>query len=313
MKQKYNYSKELRNPFSFGEIDFEKPVVIKTMKFVFSGISRRVLRYRPPKGTRKTVLQIPTEDGAFIPCFLIEPENANENLPVIIYCHGGGFIGPVQEHMLQNAVYYSQNLNCRVFLPEYRLVPEYPFPIPLNDCYDVLLYINNNAREYRIDMDKLIVYGDSAGGCLAAGITHLARDRNGPRAKGQMLIYPVTDNSMKQKSIEEYKDSVWSKSANRHMWNLYLKNGYQGLRKYAVPLKSDNFKDLPPAYVEPCEMDTLRDEGIEYAQKLIEAGIPTELNVTKGAYHGFDEDYSSNLVKNVLLHRCEVIKKMLNY
>jgi acetyl esterase/lipase len=60
-------------------------------------------------------------------------------------------------------------------------------------------------------------------------------------------------------------------------------------------------------------MDTLRDEGIEYAQKLMEAGIPTELNVIKGAYHGFDEDYSSNLVKSVLLHRCEVIKKMLNY
>ncbi len=311
MKQKYKYSKELRTPFSFGEIDFERPVVIKTMKLVFSGISRRVLKYKPPKGIKKTVFQIPTDDGMTIPCFLIEPENANDDLPVIIYCHGGGFIGPIQESMLQNAVYYTQNLNCRVFLPEYRLVPEHPFPTALNDCYAALLYINDHASEYRIDMKKLILYGDSAGGCLAAALAHIARDRNGPKAKGQVLIYPVTDNSMKQKSIEEYKDSVWSKSANRHMWNLYLKNGYQGMRKYAVPLKSDNFKDLPAAYVEPCEMDTLRDEGIEYAQKLMEAGIPTELNVIKGAYHGFDEDYSSSLVKKVLLYRCEVMKKML--
>ena len=308
---KYNYSEELKAPLSFGEINFENPVINKAMQLIFLYIKWQTEKYKPPKGIRKTLFQINVHGSESIPCFLIEPQETTEDLPVIVYYHGGGFICPVQKMMLDNSSYFVERLKCRVFLPNYRLAPKYPFPIPLEDSYAALLHIQEHAKEYCIDMEKLIIYGDSAGGCLTAGVTHLIRDRGGPRAKGQMLIYPTTDNSMNHKSMDEYKDAVWPKKSNQHIWNLYLKKCEDGMLKYAAPLNSDDFTGLPAAYVEPAEMDTLRDEAVEYAHKLMRAGIPTELNIIKGAYHAFDAEHSSPLVQRVLNHRCEVMKMML--
>ena len=308
----YNYSPELKVPRSVGDIKFDSFITGNLMKLSFKAMNRKAKNYEVPEGIKKTVFDITSFDGKVISCYMVGPEKTKKNVPAIVYYHGGGFFGPLQPMMFQNAVHYAQQLNCNVFLPEYRLAPKYSFPVPLEDCYSTLLHIVEHAAELHVDKKKIIIYGDSAGGCLAASVTHLIRDRKGPEAVGQMLIYPVTDNSMNHKSMEDYKDAVWTASASRQMWNMYLKSGDQGMIKYAAPLNSDDFSNLPQAYVEPQEMDCLRDEAIAYAKKLQESGTMTEINIIKASYHGFDEDITSPLVQRVLKHRCDVMRRMFD-
>ena len=306
----YNYSQELKTPRSVGNISFEGFVSGRLMKLSFKIMNLQAKKYKIPEGLQKKILNIPTFDGVTIPCYMIGPEKIEADAPSIVYYHGGGFFGPLQPMMMQNAVYYSKQLKCNVFLPEYRLAPRFPFPVPLEDCYSTFQYITKNANELSVDKNNIIVYGDSAGGCLAASITHLSRDRKGPKAAGQMLIYPVTDNSMKFESMEKYKDAAWTACANRQMWDMYLRNGIQGMENYAVPLKSDDFSNLPKAYVEPQEMDCLCDEAVAYGKRLEESGTETEINIIKASYHGFDADISSPLVKRVLAYRVNVMRSM---
>lgn len=125
-----------------------------------------------------------------------------------------------------------------------------------------------------------------------------------------MLVYPVCDNeSGKYASVENYKDAVWSKKANKTMWKTYLKQGTKNIA-YVVPIKSD-LRNLPPAYIEPQEIDILRDEAVAYADKLKAAGVAVEMNKIPGSYHGFDSDFKSSLVKRVYEKRYQVIKRML--
>lgn len=309
----YPYSEELKKPIPIGAIDFERPIALRLLKRVVAIQRHLASRYKAPEGMRKTLVQVPAHEGGIIPCFVIEPDYNDRTLPCIIYYHGGGFMLPIQEMMLKHAFDFAGQLPCRIFLPDYRLMPEHPFPVALEDAYSALAHIHAHARYFKIDPDRLILYGDSAGGCLAAGVTHLLRDRGAPvKPVGQILIYPATDHSMNHPSMDEYKDAAWSKVANRHMWNLYLKNGDHGRLSDAAPLNRTDFTGLPPAYVEPAEMDTLRDEGIAYAQKLRQAGIETELNVIPGAYHGFEKDDESPLVQRVMAHRLDVMRRMLS-
>ena len=309
---KYDYSPELKKPTSIGNISFEGSVSGRLMKLSFKIMNLQAKKYKVPEGLQKKILYIPTFDGSTIPCYMIGPEKTQADIPAIVYYHGGGFFGPLQTMMIQNAVYYSQQLKCNVFLPEYRLTPRFPFPVPLEDCYSTLQYIAGHANELSVDKNNIIIYWDSAGGCLAASTAHLSRDRKGPKAVGQMLIYPVTDNSMNFESMKKYKDAVWTVCANRQMWDMYLRNGIQGMGKYAVPLNSDDFSNLPEAYIEPQELDCLCDEAVAYSKKLEEAGIKTEINIIKASYHGFDADNSSPLVKRVLAYRVNIMRRMFN-
>lgn len=161
-----------------------------------------------------------------------------------------------------------------------------------------------------VDKGRVLVYGDSAGGCLAESVTLLNRDRENYHLRGQMLVYPVCDNeSEKYASVKNYKDAVWSEKANETMWKTYLKRGTKNIA-YVVPIKSD-LKNLPPAYIEPQEIDILRDEAVAYADKLKAAGVAVEVNIIPGSYHGFDSDFRSSLVKQVYEKRYQVINRML--
>lgn len=305
---KYNYSDELRQPFGFGDFNFEKPIPLMIMRLFFSIMNAQAKRYKVSSGLKKSIVQIQITEETSIPCFVIEPETTLDKLPAIIYIHGGAFIGPVQRLMIQNAAFYANALNCRVFVPEYRFAPRYPFPTSLYDSYNSYEHIVENANKYNIDRDKIIIYGESSGGCLAASVCHMIRDNKKHIPKAQMLIYPVTDDSLTSESMEKYKDAFWSKQASKHMWRLYLKNGDFGMKGYAAPLQNQNFNNLPPAYIEPAEIDVLRDEAIAYAEKLTSAGILIELNIIKRAYHAFDSDRNSPLTKRVLEHRLEFMK-----
>ena len=308
---KYDYSKELKKPVSFGNMNFENPLIRAFMRAGCNLSNLQIKPFKSEDGISRKTIYIPVEDKVKIPCIVIEPLDTKQTLPSIIYFHGGAFVCPIVSLMIQNAAYYAKTLRCRVFLPEYRLAPKYPFPTPLYDCYNSYNHIVANHAEYMIDKENTVIYGDSAGGCLAASVCHMLRDNKKHMPNAQILVYPVTDNSMTSESLEQYKDAAWTKIANMHMWNSYLKNGHMDMIGYAAPLHNLNFNNLPSAYIEALEMDTLRDEAIAYADKLKDAKLTVDTYLVKGAYHGFDIDHTSTLVKKVLEHRVKVMQNFL--
>ncbi len=249
-------------------------------------------------------------DGKEIEFYSFTPMEKKEKYPAMIYYHGGGFMFPIQKFMMDNSVRYCERLGIKVFLPEYRISLEDSCDTIIEDCCRMLEYVFQNAEKLGIDEERVIVYGDSAGGCLAESVTLLNRDRKNYHLCGQMLLYPVCDNeSGKYASVENYKDAVWNKKANETMWRTYLKRGTKNI-EYAVPIKSD-LRNLPPAYIEPQEIDILRDEAVAYADKLKAAGVKVEVNIIPGSYHGFDSDAKSPLVKRVYEKRYRIMKEML--
>ncbi|KAJ6151068.1 hypothetical protein N7470_007662 [Penicillium chermesinum] len=144
---------------------------------------------------------------------------------------------------------------------EYRLAPEHPQPAQLEDSYAALLWFTSHAEELSVDLNHIFVIGASAGGNLAAGVTLLARDRAGPKIRGQLLAYPVLE--------ENY-------SHREHA------NGY------TLPLRMKDLTGLPPTFIDVGEADVVRDEDVKYASELWKAGVSTELHVWPGAWHGFD-------------------------
>lgn len=293
----YHYSKELPPTLTFGDLNFSNPAVERATQ-VYLAATKQLTRQ-----TNTPSFKMDTGDGS-IDVYTIQPDDT-QTRPAILYCHGGGFMFPVQANQIAFSKIFVEKTGARVFLPDYRCAPEYPFPTPFEDCYETYLYMLNHADELHIDPKKIIVYGDSAGGSLAAAVCQKARDEHVQAPAAQMLIYPVTDNSQTTKSLDEYAYGAWSKTSNRQMWEIYLKNGDYGELQYAAPLQAKDFSNLPKAYVEPSEIDALRDEGIAYADKLKSAGNDVTVNIIKGAYHGFDGQLFSPLTRRVFETRTQ--------
>lgn len=244
-------------------------------------------------------------DGETIDCYVLEPEGGCMKLPTMLYCHGGGFFLPIQPMMLALGAQYALELGIRVYLPEYRMLPEYPNPYPFRDCLSILEEIQEKDTPY-------LLYGESAGGTLAAGLALWARDHAMKPACGQCLIYPVLDNRCSRyPSMRLYAEAAWPLKNNLTMWRAYLQNGKDGLDDYIVPMLAPDVSALPPAYLEPQQIDILRDEAIGYARRLEEAGNHVNLNVIEGSYHGFDADPQNPFVQKIVHQRIEQMREML--
>lgn len=309
-KEKYHYNEELMEPAGSINCNRNNPLVALREIRSIQRAKKEVKNYVPSYGIKMEQITYRSYDSSEILCYILKRKSEPvHKAPCMIYYHGGGFMMPLQEMMLRNAAHYARHTGCTVFLPEYRYVPKVSCRTVIEDCFYLVKHLREHAPEYQIDMEKLIIYGDSAGAALAAGVTHLMRDRKLPKAAGQMLIYPVTDcYSERHASMETYRYAFWPKSSNDYMWKLYLRGADNDTKKLAAPLNMENFEGLPPAYVEPQEIDILCDEGIAYAEKLKGQESLIELNVIRGSYHGFDFDHESPLVQRVLRHRCEIIR-----
>ena len=157
-----------------------------------------------------------------------------------------------------------------------------------------------------------LLYGESAGGTLAAGLALWARDHGIRAANGQCLVYPVMDNRCSRyASMRLYSDAAWPLKNNLTMWREYLKNGKDGLDDYLVPMTAPDVSNLPKAYIEPQQIDTLRDEAIAYANRLQNAGKKVSLRSVEGSYHGFDADWEYAFVQDVVRGRITQMREML--
>jgi acetyl esterase/lipase len=196
---------------------------------------------------------------------------------------------PEQGHVLCSR--WAAELGVLVVSVDYRLAPEDPFPAGLEDCYSALQWLHDEAGSTGVDPARIAVGGDSAGGGLSAALSQLARDRNGPAICFQLLEYPMLDDRTVLRAGTEGRGRfLWTPESNRFAWTAYLgRSPIEGdAPLYAAPARTEDVSGLPPAWVGVGDLDLFHDEDVAYAERLRVAGVPCELDVVPGMYHGAD-------------------------
>lgn len=223
---------------------------------------------------------------------IVDPAPGGKGRPVLVHTHGGGYVArsaALAMNFLQTA---AQACNCVVVSVDYRLAPETPFPGSLEDNYAALSWVYANADALGVDRDRIAVGGESAGGGHAAMLAIAARDRKEIPLAFQLLIYPMLDDrtGSSQPVPPHIGTFVWTAESNRFGWTslLGIPAGSPKVPPGSVPARVENLAGLPPAFIVTGAIDLFVEEDIQYARRLIATGVPTELHVVPGAYHGFD-------------------------
>tara|TARA_X000000368_G_scaffold292680_1_gene232713 strand:+ start:3987 stop:4943 length:957 start_codon:yes stop_codon:yes gene_type:complete len=218
---------------------------------------------------------------------LYKPIDLAKESPCLLWMHPGGMtIGDANMEDLtsaQRAVDHS----CLVASVDYRLAPENPYPSAPDDCYAALLWFANNASELGISSSRIAIGGASAGAGLAASTSLRARDESGPEIVFQLLTYPMLDHRNTNPSSYGVMDDfrVWNRKANLISWEAYL-GDLTDIPTYASPSLELNLSNLPPTMISVGALDNFVDECIDFAQRLMQAGVRTDLRVYGGAFHG---------------------------
>ncbi len=254
-----------------------------------SAANRTAVQPDPPAMQSVEDMRIPAPHGA-IPVRVFKPLTLPKaDLAAgLVYYHGGGWvIGDLDGYDVVCRE-IATKAGLIVVSVDYRLAPEHKFPAAVDDCIAATDWVARNAAKLGIDADKLFVGGDSAGGNLAAVVSMHARDNNGPRIKGQVLVYPVTDLAMNTASYKDPETGVLlTHSLMRWFRDHYLTDHKQIDDWRASPLRMSNLKGLPPAYVLTCGADPLHDEGEEFARRLKHAGNEVIHADYPGQFHAF--------------------------
>ena len=238
---------------------------------------------RLPMGTRSSddgvdVVDLPSGAGAR----LYRPTAAAAPTAALLWIHGGGYLlgSPEQDDALCRR--YVQRLGIVVAAARYRLAPEHPYPIPLEDCYTVLTWL---AGLPGVDADRIAIGGASAGGGLAAALGFLARDRGEVSPVLQVLSYPMLDDRTVGPELDKPGFRLWNARSNRFGWTSYLGGADPAV---AVPARRTDLAGLAPAWLGMGTLDLFCAEDLAYAARLNAAGVECEVHEVPGAFHGFD-------------------------
>jgi acetyl esterase/lipase len=211
--------------------------------------------------------------------------------PAVLHIHGGGYM-VLSGVITQAELDLVKKHDCVVVSVEYRLAPETRFPGSMEDNYAALRWMNENAKQLGIDTSRIAVKGESAGGGHAAMLTLEVRDRKEFSFCQQVLIYPMLDDRTgSTRSVPPYLGHYhWSPQSNQFGWSslLGIPAGSKTVPLNSVPARVQNLAGLPPAFIGVGSIDLFAPEDMEYSRRLLEAGVPTELMVVPGGYHGFD-------------------------
>lgn len=222
-----------------------------------------------------------------IPIRIYRP-SPKEDLPVVLYFHGGGWVlGSIETHdaLCRHLAVASESAIISV---DYRLAPEHSFPSAFDDCYEATQYVLTNADRLRVNSAKTAVCGDSAGGNLAAAVALKARDFCDIKLDSQWLIYPVIEPQFESDSYQEFaEDHGLTRHIMRWFWDQYASTSKDRKNPYASPGCAKTLEGLPYSHIVTAEYDVLRDEGENYSEKLKAAAVPVELIRYDGALHGF--------------------------
>ncbi len=248
----------------------------------------------PPPPDRADVLKadqtVPGPAGApDVPVRIYTPRAAaSAPRGCVFEIHGGGFMLGNIAMMDPWCQRVAAEIDAVVVSVEYRLAPEHPFPAGVDDCYAALGWTAKHAQELGIDPARIAIAGQSAGGGIAAGTALMARDQGFPALCFQLLEIPELDDRLDTPSMLAFQDTpLWNRPNAVWSWRHYLGANPSGeVSAYAAPARAKDLTGLPPAYVSTMEFDPLRDEGILYALRLLQAGVSVELHSVPGTFHG---------------------------
>jgi len=249
-----------------------------------------------------TERQVPGPRGApEVRVLVYLPKSAPRPLPALLWIHGGGYVigrADWDDAQVKNMV---TQVGCAAVSVDYRLAPETPFPGPVEDCYAALTWLHTHAAEWGVDPGRIAIGGASAGGGLAASLGLLARDRGAIPLAFQLLIYPMLDDrTVNATDPHPYTgEFIWTPESNRFGWTALLgeEPGGADVSPYAAAARVARLAGLPPTYLGVGALDLLMEEDLEYARRLIREGVPTELHVYPGAFHGFDNMAESQVAR----------------
>jgi acetyl esterase/lipase len=222
---------------------------------------------------------------------VLDPNPGATGRPALLHIHGGGYILGSAEGFVPQVQRYAMEADCVVVTVEYRLAPETPFPGSLEDNFAALQWLVDNSASLGIDPARIGVAGESAGGGHAAALTIAARDRGGPAIAFQLLVYPMLDDRTgSSRPASPYTgEYIWNAQHNRFGWTSLLGVPAGGdVPEGAVPARVEDLSGLPPAFIASGALDIFVEEDIAYAGRLIAAGVPVELYIEPGGFHGFN-------------------------
>ena len=257
------------------------------LALVRAGMTAGVMNTGDPEPVAKVENRTIPGPAGEVPVRVYTPSGAGPH-PGLVFFHGGGFVlCNLDSHdgicrSLTNAA------GCVVVSVDYRLAPEHPYPAAPEDCYAATQWVAKNGSELGIDVSRLAIGGDSAGGNLTAVTALMARDRGGPALRFQLMIYPVTDCGTETASYRENGEGYFlTTGMMRWFWDKYLADPKQAGEGYASPLRAADLANLPPGLCITAGYDPLRDEGEAYAERLRKAGVDVRTSRYPGMFHGF--------------------------
>ena len=276
------------------EVMPSRPITAENLAEVRAQRAAMIAAQPPPTVTAVDVSErfIPGPPGApDVRALVYTPQHATGSLAGFLHIHGGGYvIGQPEMSDARNRL-LAREAGCVIVSVDYRLAPETPFPGAIEDCYAGLTWLHASAAALGVDVGRLAIGGESAGGGLAASLALLVRDRGEVPLAFQLLIYPMIDDRTgttvaPSPMVGEFG---WNAGSNRFGWASLLGHepGGPDTSPYAAAARAADLTGLPSAYIAVGTLDLFLEENLEYARRLLRAGVPTELKVYPGAYHGF--------------------------
>ena len=292
---------ELMPPISFDGVDMAE-------------VRARLAATAPTRAPTPDDVQV-TEDKALgrdgapdVRLIVTAPKAAGAGRPGVLHIHGGGYVLGAADMTGETDAAYAQEFGAVVVSVDYRLAPETPHPGPVEDCYAGLAWLHAEADRLGVDRGRIIVSGESAGGGLAAALVLLARERDEVPIAFQHLVFPMLDDrTCIQPDPSPYLGQfVWTPAANTFGWTSLLGHapGLPDVSPFAAPARASDLAGLPPTYMSVGALDLFLEEDLDYARRLIRAGVPTEVHIYPGAPHGFmmlrDADVSRTFARDSL-------------
>lgn len=246
----------------------------------------------PPEDVSVAEHRIPGPDGGpQVRVLVSAPAAGGSNRPGILHVHGGGYVLGTAEMTLETDAAYARAFGAVCVSVDYRLAPETPHPGPVEDCYAALKWLHAQAETLGVDVSRIAVSGESAGGGLAAALVLLARDRGEIPVAFQHLIFPMLDDRTVTAPDPSplHGQFLWTRPDNHFGWKslLGVEPGSAEVSPYAAPARAIDLAGLPPTFISCGALDLFLEEDMDYARRLIRAGVPTELHIYPGAPHGF--------------------------
>lgn len=296
------------------DIDIDDAVAARQVE---SRLTAEMRTQAPTGGVDVRDVSCPRPDTTVLSLRLYRPTGAVLELPALVFIHGGSFVTGDLDTEDSRCRAYAHDAGCAVIAVEYRLAPEHPYPAGVDDCFVAVKWVVAHAAELGVHPGRVAVGGLSAGAALAAATALRARDRGGPVLALQLLLFPVLDARADSRSMRVFDDTPVLTSATIYkMWRAYLGPGWAPganvIDCYASPAHAADLTGLPATYLCTAEFDPLRDEGLAYAQRLLDSDVTVELHQYPRTFHAFDSFAATRVAQAALADQVRALRTALS-